>query len=162
MPVPSKYLNFYFTVPPAVSTLTEQTATIAENLESAIDMSNLMLKYIPPEILFYRNMVLMKRALFFTSALNKGLDAYNGFGHNIVVDDFFEQEGTEPLRKKARVVKLVPIAMGKKPPTATKVARNYSPQQLQARPVLLILTINHLKVLLKVTVMKSQCQIQRI
>ena len=99
MPIPSKYLHFYFTVPPAVSTLTEQTATIAKNLESAIDMSNLMLKYIPPETLFYRNMALMQKALFFASALNKGSYAYNGFGHNIVVDDFFEQEGTEPLRK---------------------------------------------------------------
>ena len=105
MPIPSKYLNFYFTVPPAVSTLTEQTATIAKNLESTIDMSNLMLKYIPPETLFYRNMALMQKALFFASALNKGSYGYNGFGHNIVVDDFFEQEGTEPLRKKARVVK---------------------------------------------------------
>ena len=97
MPIPSKYLNFYFTVPHAISTLTEQTATIAENLESAIDMSNLMLKYIPPETLFYRNMTLMQKALFFASALNKGSYAYNGFGHNSVVDDFFEQEGTEPL-----------------------------------------------------------------
>ena len=100
MPIPSKYLNFYFTVPPAVSTLTEQTSTIAQNLESAIDMSNLMLKYIPPETSFYRNMALMQKALFFASALNKGSYGYNGFGHNIVIDDFFEQEGTEPLRKK--------------------------------------------------------------
>ena len=127
MPIPSKYLNFYFTVPPAVSTLTEQTATIAENLESTIDISNLMLKYIPPETLFYRNMALMQKALFFASALNKVSYAYNGFGHNIVVDDFFEQEGTEPLRKKARVVKSVPLAMGKKTPTASKVARKTQP-----------------------------------
>ena len=127
MPVPSKYLYFYFTVPPAVSTLTEQTATIAENPESVIDMSNLMLKYIPPETLFYRNMALMQKALYFASALNKGSYAYNGFGHNIEVDDFFEQEGTEPLRKKARVVKSVPLAVGKKPPTATKVARKTQP-----------------------------------
>ena len=100
MPIPSKYVKFYFTVPPAVSTLTEQTSTIAENLESTIDMSNLMLKYIPPETLFYRNMALMQKALFFASALNKGSYGYNGFGHNIVVDDFFEQEGTEPLRNE--------------------------------------------------------------
>ena len=100
MSILSKYLHFYFTVPPAVSILTEQTVTIAENLESTIDMSNLMLKYIPPETLFYRNMALMQKALFFASVLNKGSCAYNGFGHNIVVDDFFEQEGTEPLRKK--------------------------------------------------------------
>ena len=162
MPIPSKYLNFYFTLPPAVSTLTEQTFTITENLEFAVDMSNLMLKYIPPETLFYRNMALMLKALFFASALNKGSYGYNGFGHNIVIDDFFEQEGREPLRKKARVVKSVPLAMGNKPPTATKVARKTRPQQLLARPVLLILTINHLKVLLKVTVMKSQCQVQRM
>ena len=44
-----------------------------------------------------------------------------------MVDDFFEQEGTEPLRKKARVVKSVPLAMGKKPPTASKVARKTQP-----------------------------------
>ena len=150
MPIPSKYLNFYFTVPPAVSTLTEQTSTIAKNLESPIDMSNLMLKYIPPETLFYRNMALMQKTLFFVSALNKGSYGYNGFGHNIVVDDFFEQEGTEPLRKKARVVKSVPLAMGKKPP---KVARKTQPSAAAARPVLLILTINHLKVI----VMKSRC-----
>ena len=125
--IPTKYLNFYFTVPPAVSVLTEQTSTIAENLESAIDISNLMLKYIPPETLFYRNIALMQKALFFSSALNKVSNGYNGFGHNIVVDDFFEQEGTEPLRKKARVVKSVPLAMGKKPPTATKVARKTQP-----------------------------------
>ena len=119
MPIPSKCLNFYFTVPPAVSILTEQTSTIAKNLESAIDMSNLILKYIPPVTLFYRNMALIQKTLFFASALNKGSYDYNGFGHNVVVDDFCEQEGTEPLRKKARVVKSVPLAMGKKPPTAT-------------------------------------------
>ena len=68
-------------------------------------------------------MALMQKALFFVSALNKGSYAYNGFGHNIMVDNSFEQEGTEPLRKKARVVKSVPLAMGKKPPTATKVVR---------------------------------------
>ena len=60
-------------------------------------------------------MALMQKALFFASALNKGSYAYNGFGHNIVVDDFFKQEGTEPLRKKPRVVKSVPLAMGEKP-----------------------------------------------
>ena len=81
-----------------------------------------MLKYIPPEALFYMNMALMQKALFFASALNKGSYGYNGFGHNIVVDDFFEQEGTEPPRKRARVVKSVPLAMGKKSLTATKVA----------------------------------------
>ena len=107
--------------------MTEQTSTIAENLESAIDMSNLMLKYVPPETLFYRNMALMQKALFFASALNKGSYGYNGFRHNIVVDDFFEQEGTEPPRKRARVVKSVPLAMGKKPPTATKVAKKTQP-----------------------------------
>ena len=162
MPIPSKYLNFYFTVPPAVSTLTGQTSTIAENLESATDMSNLMLKYIPPETLFYRNVALMQEALYFASALNKGSYGYNGFGHNIVVHDFFEQEGTEPLRKKARVVKSVPLATGKKPLQPLRWPEKHSPQQLLARPLLLILSINHLKVLLKVIVMKSQCQIQRM
>ena len=72
-------------------------------------------------------MALMEKAIFFASALNKGSYGYNGFSHNNVVDDFFEQEGTEPLRKKARVVKSVPLATGKKPPTATKVARKTQP-----------------------------------
>ena len=161
MPIPSKYLNFYFTVPPAVSTLTEQTSTIAKNLESAIDMSNLMLKYIPPETLLQEHGFNAESPLF-ASALNKGSYGYNGFGHNIVVDDFFEQEGTELLRKKAKVVKSVPLAMGKKPTTALRWPEKHSPQQLLARPVLLILTINHLKVLLKVIVMKSQCQKQDV
>ena len=157
MPIPSKYLNFYFTVPPAVSTLTEQTCTIAENLKFAIDMSNLMLKYIPPETLFYRNMALMQKALFFASALNKGSYGYNRFGHNIVVDDFFEQEGTEPLRKKARVVKSVPLAMDRKPPTATKVARKRQPSAAAGKAS----TSDPIN-LLKVIVIKNQCQIQRM
>ena len=161
MPIPSKYLNFYFAVPPAVSTSTEQTSTIAENLESTIDMSNLMLKYIPPETLFYRNMALIKKALIFASALNKDSYGYNGFGHNIVVDDFFEQEGTEPLRKKARVVKSVPLATGKKPHTATKVGRKTQPSAAASKASTSD-PINLLKVLLKVIVMKSQCQIQRM
>ena len=72
-------------------------------------------------------MALVQKTLFFASALNKGSYGYNGFGHTIVIDDFFEQEGTEPLRKKARVVKSVPLAMGKKPLTATKVARKMQP-----------------------------------
>ena len=72
-------------------------------------------------------MALMQKALFFASALNKGFYGYNGLGHNIVVDDFFEQEGTEPPRKRARVVKSVPLAMAKKPPTATKVAKKTQP-----------------------------------
>ena len=96
----SKYQLLLFTVPPAVSALTEQTTTIRENLESAIDMSNLMLKYIPQDTLFHRNMSLMQKALFFVSALNKGSYGFNGFGHNIVLEDFFEVEGTEPPWKK--------------------------------------------------------------
>ena len=67
-----------------------QMTTVADHLESAIDMSNLMLKYIPQEYLLYRNMALMQKALFFASALNKGSYAYNSFGHEIVLDDFFE------------------------------------------------------------------------
>ena len=78
-------------------------------------------------------MALMQKALFFASALNKGSYGYNRFGHNIVVDDFFEQEGTEPPRKKARVVKSVPLAMGKKPPTATKVTRKTQPSAAAGR-----------------------------
>ena len=84
----------------AVSALTEQTTTTGENLESAIYMSNPMLKYIPQDTLFFRNMSLMQKALFSASALNKGSYGYNGFGHNIVLEDFFEVEGTEPPRKK--------------------------------------------------------------
>ena len=101
--------------------------TIGENLESAINMSNLMLKYILADTLFYRNMSLMQKALFFASVLNKGSYGYYGFGHNIVLDDFFEQEGTEPPRKRVHVVKSVPMTMGKKPPTVTKVAKKTLP-----------------------------------
>ena len=96
----SKYQLLLFTVPPAVSALTEHTTTIGENLELAIDMSNLILKYIPQDTLFYRNMSLMQKALYFASALNKGSYGYNCFGNNIVLEDFFEVEGTEPPKKK--------------------------------------------------------------
>ena len=99
-PQASKYQLLLFKVPPAVSTLTEQTTTIGKNLESAIDISNLMLKYIPQDTLFCRNMFLMQKALLFASALNKGSYGFNGFGHNIALEDFFEVEGTEPPRKK--------------------------------------------------------------
>ena len=105
----SKYQLLLFTVPPAVSALIKQTTTIEENLESAIYMSNLMLKYIPQDTLFYRNMSLMQKVLFFASALNKGSYGFKGFGHNIVLEDFFEVEGAEPPRKKACVVQSVPM-----------------------------------------------------
>ena len=36
---------------------------------------------------------------------------------------FFEQDGTEPPRKKVHVVKSVPMTVGNKLPTATKMAR---------------------------------------
>ena len=97
MPLYFKSSNFYsITVPPAVSTLSEQTATISE---AAIDMSNLMLKYIPTDTIFYRNMSFMQKALFFASALNKGSYAFNGFGHTIAVDDFFEAAEAKPPEK---------------------------------------------------------------
>ena len=103
MPLYFKSFNFYsITVPPAVSALSEQTATISENLEAAIDMSNLMLKYIPTDTLFYRNMSFMQKALFFASALNKGSYTFNGFGHTITVDDFFEAEEAEPPQKESK------------------------------------------------------------
>ena len=69
----------------------------------------------------------MQKALFFASALNKGSYWLNGFGHNIVLEDFFEVEGAEPPRKKACVVKSVPMTAGKKAQTATKVARKRVP-----------------------------------
>ena len=101
MPLYFKSLDFYtITVPPAVSALSEQTAAISENLEATIDRSNLMLKYIPTDTLLYRNMSFMQKALFFASALNKGSYAFNGFGHTITLDDFFEAEEAEPPRKK--------------------------------------------------------------
>ena len=103
--------------------MTKQTTTIGENLESAIDMSNLMLKYIPQDTLFHRNMSLMQKALCFASALNKGSYGSNGFGHNIVLEDFFEVEGAEPPRKKVCVVQSAPMTAGKKAQTATKLAR---------------------------------------
>ena len=93
-----------------------------------------MLKYIPRETLFYRNMSLMQKAIFFASALNKGSYGFNGFGHNIVLDDFFEQEGTEPPRKKVHVVKSVPMTEGKKAPTATNVARKSVPTAAAGKP----------------------------
>ena len=115
-------------MPPAVSALSEQMTTISENLEAAIDMSNLMLKYIPTDTLLYKNMSFMQKALFFASALNKGSYAVNGFGHTITVDDFFEIEEGEPPRKKARVVKSVPLAAGKKPQVAKKTQLSTGPK----------------------------------
>ena len=64
----------------------------------------------------------------------KGSYGFNGFGHNIVLDDFFEQEGTEPPRKKVCVVKSVPMTAGKKLPTATKVARKSEPTAAAGKP----------------------------
>ena len=115
-------------MPPAVSALSEQTTTISENLEAAIDMSNLMLKYIPTDTLLYKNTSFMQKALFFASALNKGSYAVNGFGHTITIDDFFKIEEAEPPRKKARVVKSVPLAAGKKPQVAKKTQLSTGPK----------------------------------
>ena len=141
-----KSFNFYsITVPPAVSALSEQTATISENLEATIDMSNLMLKYIPTDTLFYRNMSFMQKALFFASALNKGSYAFNGFGHTITVDDFFEAEEAEPPRKKALVVKSVPLAAGKKPQVASKVAKKLSLLLAQRQEHLVTLLMSQVK-----------------
>ena len=128
-------------MPPAVSALSEQMTTISENLEAAIDMSNLMLKYIPTDTLLYKNMSFMQKALFFASALNKGSYAVNGFGHTITVDDFFEIEEGEPPRKKARVVKSVPLAAGKKP----QVAKKHSFLQVQRQEHLVTLLLNQVK-----------------
>ena len=114
--------------------MTEQTTTIGKNLESAIDMSNLMLKYIPQDTLFHRNMFLMQKELFFASALNKGSYGFNGFGHNIVLEDLFEVEGAKPTRKKVCVVKSVPMTVGKKVQTATKVARKSVPTAAAGKP----------------------------
>ena len=127
-------------MPPAVSALSEQITTISENLEAAIDMSNLMLKYIPTDTLLYKNMSLMQKALFFASALNKGSYTVNGFGHTITVDDFFEIEEGEPPRKKARVVKSVPLAAGKK-----QVAKKHSFLPVQRREHLVTLLLNQVK-----------------
>ena len=79
-------------------------------------------------------MSLMQKALFFASALNKGSYGFNGLGHNIVLDDFFEQEGTEPPRKRACVVKSVPMTVDKKLPAATKVARKSVPTAAAGKP----------------------------
>ena len=76
----------------------------------------------------------MHKALFFASALNKGSYGYNGFGHNIVLEHFFEVEGTEPPRKKVCVVQSVPMTMGKKAKTATKVARKRVPTAAAGKP----------------------------
>ena len=74
----------------------------------------------PTNTLFYRNMHFMQKALFFASALNKGSYSFNGFGHTIIVDDFFEGAEAEPPRKKAWVVKSVPLAAGKKTTSSHK------------------------------------------
>ena len=71
----------------------------------------------------------MQKALIFASTLNKVSYGFSGIGHNIILDDFFEQEGTEPPRKKACVVKSVPMTVGKKLPTATNVARESTSEQ---------------------------------
>ena len=114
MPLYFKSFNFYsITVPPVVSALSEQTAAISENLEATIDMSSLMLKYVPTDTLFYRNMSFMQKALFFTSALNKGSYAFNGFGHTITVDDFLEAEEAKPPRKKHWWLSQFPWQQGK-------------------------------------------------
>ena len=114
--------------------MTKQTTTIGENLELAINMSNLKLKYIPQDTLFDRNMSLMQKALFFASALNEGSYGFNGFGHNIVLENFSEVEGTEPPRKKACVVKSVSMTAGKKTQTATKAARKSVPTAAAGKP----------------------------
>ena len=64
-------------------------------------------------------MSMMQKALFFASALNKGSCGFNGFGHNIVLEYFLEVEGKDQPRKKAHVVKSVPMTVGKKLQTAT-------------------------------------------
>ena len=73
-------------------------------------------------------MSFMQKALFFASALNKGSYAVNGFGHTVTVDDFFEVEEAEPPRKKARVVKSVSLAAGKKPQVAKKTQLSTGPK----------------------------------
>ena len=93
-----------------------------------------MLKYIPQDTLFFWNMSLMQKALFFASALNKGSYGFNGFGHNIVLEDFLEVVGAEPPRKKAHVVQSVPMTAGKKAQTATKVARKCVPTAAAGKP----------------------------
>ena len=79
-------------------------------------------------------MFLMQKPLFFASALNKGSYGFNGFGHNIVLEDFFEEEGAEPPRKKVCVVKSVPMTVGKKVQTATNVARKSVPTAAAGKP----------------------------
>ena len=79
-------------------------------------------------------MSLIQKVLFFASALNKGSYRYNGFGHNIVLEDFFEVEGAEPPSKKAHVVQSVPMTAGKKVKTATKVARKGVPTAAAGKP----------------------------
>ena len=79
-------------------------------------------------------MSMMQKALFFASALNKGSCGFNGFSHNIVLEDFFEVEGEDPPRKKACVVKSVSMTVGKKLQTATKVARKSVPTAAANKP----------------------------
>ena len=76
----------------------------------------------------------MQKPLFFASALNKGSYGFNGFGHNIVLEDFFEVEGAELPRKTACVLQSVPMTVGKKVHTATKVARKSVPTAAAGKP----------------------------
>ena len=50
----------------------------------------------------------MQKALCFASALSKGSYAFNGFGHTITVDDFFEAEEAEPQEKKQGLLSQFP------------------------------------------------------
>ena len=69
----------------------------------------------------------MQKALFFASALNGGSYTFNGFGHIISVDHFFEAAEAEPPRKKALVVKSVPLEGGKKTTSGHKGCQKTQP-----------------------------------
>ena len=132
-------------MPPAVSALSEQTATINENLEATIDMINLMLKYIPTDTLFYRNMSFMQKALFFASALNKGSYTFNGFGHTITVDDFFEAEEAEPPRKKQGWLSQFPWQQEKNHKWPQRLPKKLSLLRVQRREHLVTLLMSQVK-----------------
>ena len=59
-----KVSTFTLTVPPAVSTLTEQTMTTGKNLQSAINMNNLVLKYIPQDTVLQEHVLDAKSTIF--------------------------------------------------------------------------------------------------
>ena len=116
----SKYQLLLFTVPPAVSALTEQgkPGVGYQHEQSYVEI------YPSGHFVLWEH-VLDAKSTIFASALNKGHYGFN---------DFFEVEGTEPPRKRMHVVQSVPMTVGKKMQKATEVARKSVPTAAAGKP----------------------------